>query len=71
MAVSHLSPQKNLTKFGLLLCLCIYMSPNLSTTLGESQIKRYSSVFYLYAPIRSAPAGPWVLFMRIHTVSPF
>ena len=38
---------------GLLVCLCIYMPPNLSATPGESQIKRYSSVFYLhvYAPI--------------------
>ena len=27
-AVSHLSTQKNFTKFGLLVCLCIYMTPN-------------------------------------------
>ena len=57
MAVSHLS-------VGLLVCLCIYMSPSLSATPGESQIKHYSSVFYLYAPIRSALAGSWILLMR-------
>ena len=33
------------------------MPPNLSATPGESQIKCYSLVFYLYAPIQSAPAG--------------
>ena len=39
----------------MLVCLCIYMSPNLSATPGELQIKRYSSVFYLYAHMVSPP----------------
>ena len=46
MAVLHLSAQK--TKPNLVCwCVCIHMPPNLSATPGESQIKRYFSVFYL------------------------
>ena len=71
-AVSHLCAQKTSPNLSLLVCLCIYMPPKLSATPGESQIKRYTSVFYLYAPIRSVPAGSWVsLFMRTHTGSQF
>ena len=53
-AVSYLSAQKTSPNL-VCCCVCIYMWPNLSATPGELHIKCYSSVFYLYAPIWSAP----------------
>ena len=43
---------------GLLVCLCIYMPPNLFATPGKSQIKHYFLVFYFYTHPYSQP--PWV-----------
>ena len=50
---------KNFTKFGLLVCLSIYMLPNLSATPGESHIKRYIFLSILFIHTR-AVSPQWV-----------
>ena len=63
-AISHLSAQKNFTKFGLLMCPCIYMPPNLSVILLVSH--RSNAILFIRNHTVSSCAGSWILFMRTH-----